>query len=108
MRRRPPISTLTDTLFPYTTLFRSIFQPGVVIGRLDELHARAHVAGRAFILPGQRDALARAVVIDLRIADAVGGERPAGAAEGVGVAMDAAVGVDHPAAVGIARARRER
>src|SRR3546814_526878 len=23
MRRRPPISTLTDTLFPYTTLFRS-------------------------------------------------------------------------------------
>src|SRR3546814_6098396 len=24
MRRRPPISTLTDTLFPYTTLFRSV------------------------------------------------------------------------------------
>src|SRR3546814_17307700 len=23
MTRRPPISTLTDTLFPYTTLFRS-------------------------------------------------------------------------------------
>src|SRR3546814_2472890 len=23
MKRRPPISTLTDTLFPYTTLFRS-------------------------------------------------------------------------------------
>src|SRR3546814_18790777 len=23
MRRRPPIHTLTDTLFPYTTLFRS-------------------------------------------------------------------------------------
>src|SRR3546814_19682731 len=23
MNRRPPISTLTDTLFPYTTLFRS-------------------------------------------------------------------------------------
>src|SRR3546814_10639465 len=23
MRRRPPISTRTDTLFPYTTLFRS-------------------------------------------------------------------------------------
>src|SRR3546814_10371160 len=23
MHRRPPISTLTDTLFPYTTLFRS-------------------------------------------------------------------------------------
>src|SRR3546814_1568232 len=26
MRRRPPISTRTDTLFPYTTLFRS--RPG--------------------------------------------------------------------------------
>src|SRR3546814_14064578 len=25
MIRRPPRSTLTDTLFPYTTLFRSIF-----------------------------------------------------------------------------------
>src|SRR3546814_14882731 len=24
MIRRPPISTLTDTLFPYTTLFRSL------------------------------------------------------------------------------------
>src|SRR3546814_1074268 len=27
MRRRPPSSTLTDTLFPYTTLFRSGFRP---------------------------------------------------------------------------------
>src|SRR3546814_11744815 len=25
MIRRPPISTRTDTLFPYTTLFRSLF-----------------------------------------------------------------------------------
>src|SRR3546814_12740314 len=31
MRRRPPISTRTDTLFPYTTLFRSclIDTPGM-------------------------------------------------------------------------------
>src|SRR3546814_8578870 len=27
MIRRPPRSTLTDTLFPYTTLFRSSLQP---------------------------------------------------------------------------------
>src|SRR3546814_888102 len=27
MRRRPPSSTLTDTLFPYTTLFRSLDTP---------------------------------------------------------------------------------
>src|SRR3546814_13598458 len=28
MFRRPPISTRTDTLFPYTTLFRSLNGPG--------------------------------------------------------------------------------
>src|SRR3546814_14733186 len=29
MIRRPPRSTRTDTLFPYTTLFRSVWSPGV-------------------------------------------------------------------------------
>src|SRR3546814_10936013 len=28
MRRRPPVSTRTDTLFPYTTLFRSLIAAG--------------------------------------------------------------------------------
>src|SRR3546814_12963784 len=28
MIRRPPRSTRTDTLFPYTTLFRSLHRPG--------------------------------------------------------------------------------
>src|SRR3546814_5457174 len=28
MIRLPPRSTLTDTLFPYTTLFRSLVEPG--------------------------------------------------------------------------------
>src|SRR3546814_7971175 len=32
MRRRPPRSTRTDTLFPYTTLFRSGFAPGKAQG----------------------------------------------------------------------------
>src|SRR3546814_19569794 len=31
MRRRPPRSTLTDTLFPYTTLFRSLDIPKYMI-----------------------------------------------------------------------------
>src|SRR3546814_5529704 len=35
MVRRPPRSTLTDTLFPYTTLFRSV-DGGVVVVRSDE------------------------------------------------------------------------
>src|SRR3546814_3443017 len=32
MNRRPPRSTLTDTLFPYTTLFRSTGNPEPVFG----------------------------------------------------------------------------
>src|SRR3546814_3151493 len=32
MRRRPPRSTRTDTLFPYTTLFRSLMPSFVNIG----------------------------------------------------------------------------
>src|SRR3546814_4157153 len=32
MIRRPPISTRTDTLFPYTTLFRStVVQPSLIL-----------------------------------------------------------------------------
>src|SRR3546814_12108739 len=31
MIRRPPMSTRTDTLFPYTTLFRSGVLPGALI-----------------------------------------------------------------------------
>src|SRR3546814_4922925 len=59
MIRRPPRSTRTDTLFPYTTLFRSVADrrhgqarvlvvevgpAGVVVGREDE-HL-VHAAGR--------------------------------------------------------------
>src|SRR3546814_21112509 len=32
MRRRPPRSTRTDTLFPYTTLFRSGLRLGCLVG----------------------------------------------------------------------------
>src|SRR3546814_3914783 len=39
MIRRPPSSTRTDTLFPYTTLFRSVFQPA---------------SGRAAVVPRHR------------------------------------------------------
>src|SRR3546814_7872224 len=34
MIRRPPRSTRTDTLFPYTTLFRSVF-PGMALSQLE-------------------------------------------------------------------------
>src|SRR3546814_2756893 len=47
MTRRPPRSTRTDTLFPYTTLFRSL---GLL--RLDIRSRVPHVDGGAH--PGQR------------------------------------------------------
>src|SRR3546814_17324934 len=34
MIRRPPISTRTDTLFPYTTLFRSVADADVLMNRV--------------------------------------------------------------------------
>src|SRR3546814_2078477 len=44
MIRRPPRSTRTDTLFPYTTLFRSVLQahvPGLInVGRAVIHHAQ--------------------------------------------------------------------
>src|SRR3546814_3400259 len=46
MLRRPPRSTRTDTLFPYTTLFRSIFGP---IGILGALYERS-VTGRGRLI----------------------------------------------------------
>src|SRR3546814_6992186 len=48
MTRRPPRSTRTDTLFPYTTLFRSVGHCGMLIerildlGRIDILAAAQH------------------------------------------------------------------
>src|SRR3546814_12684536 len=43
MIRRPPRSTLTDTLFPYTTLFRS---PGGLRCRCDALDRKCEVENR--------------------------------------------------------------
>src|SRR3546814_7068906 len=41
MIRRPPRSTHTDTLFPYTTLFRSLGDAGdqALVGQITQLHA---------------------------------------------------------------------
>src|SRR3546814_6375110 len=53
MIRRPPRSTRTDTLFPYTTLFRSA-QPGVLVERNVVLVARrveAHEPDRRWLEP---------------------------------------------------------
>src|SRR3546814_19122707 len=86
MIRRPPKSTRTDTLFPYTTLFRSLLarldrplghpeQADVVValgiaGDLDELrHTFAPAVERPD--PGARSALVVKVEIDVAAAVAV-------------------------------------
>src|SRR3546814_14804541 len=57
MIRRPPRSTRTDTLFPYTTLFRS---RRVVAAAADGAAACVRLeAGRARRLPGRRARAAR-------------------------------------------------
>src|SRR3546814_1173634 len=40
--RRPPRSTRTDTLFPYTTLFRSVPDPGISACPASRAHCRRH------------------------------------------------------------------
>src|SRR3546814_17768165 len=43
MIRRPPGSTRTDTLFPYTTLFRSLAYDLPDVSKLDQIERRASV-----------------------------------------------------------------
>src|SRR3546814_3758172 len=57
MIRRPPRSTRTDTLFPYTTLFRSyisvyVYCPGEAIGSLSEGGAKG--LGGTYTSPAAR------------------------------------------------------
>src|SRR3546814_6205775 len=44
MIRRPPRSTRTDTLFPYTTLFRSQLQQAIKLLALSNLELEAYLA----------------------------------------------------------------
>src|SRR3546814_13263878 len=58
MIRRPPKSTRTDTLFPYTTLFRSprLSAPVAEAAAAAAPHARHHRTGRARPALGQEAA----------------------------------------------------
>src|SRR3546814_16787282 len=55
MLRRPPRSTRTDTLFPYTTLFRSRVEQPLVIGRGQ--HAPFALYQRAELQPADAAAM---------------------------------------------------
>src|SRR3546814_12906625 len=50
MKRRPPRSTRTDTLFPYTTLFRSIGTAEPAIARGEQLHLAHRIVSTTGIL----------------------------------------------------------
>src|SRR3546814_15387074 len=67
MRRRPPRLTLTDTLFPYTTLFRSVVDPTDGIERLsadiDFTDAQAEHPDR---LSGRRRGLRAGVAVQAK------------------------------------------
>src|SRR3546814_15114841 len=52
MIRRPPRSTRTDTLFPYTTLFRSRAQTGQMVDALRQVIERG---GRILIVCPRRE-----------------------------------------------------
>src|SRR3546814_5213843 len=81
MIRRPPRSTRTDTLFPYTTLFRS--RLAAAEGRADR--DAGAVADRALVAHGQRRLAVLAADAD---ADAVGAGQAGGdhRHDGVGAA----------------------
>src|SRR3546814_11859489 len=77
MRRRPPRSTRTDTLFPYTTLFRSVLHP--IAGRPMLLHLIAGVAtlapARTVVVTGAASAQVEAAVAPLGVATALQAEQ---------------------------------
>src|SRR3546814_7642807 len=69
MIRRPPISTRTDTLFPYTTLFRSMFgRARPQDGKLVRSHQQR--IGRLFLIGEPR--------MEIAFAHALRGKQDAG------------------------------
>src|SRR3546814_16386366 len=96
MIRRPPRSTRTDTLFPYTTLFRSqVDRSGVAAGVVGAGRGLAVVEpGRLRQLPEHVGHRRRAAEVDLFLAErghwqrgfgVEAAEEAAGAGDGIGV-----------------------
>src|SRR3546814_5741610 len=86
MRRRPPRSTRTDTLFPYTTLFRSA--KGKQSGRTQEIQ---RLIGRSLRAVVDLQKLGeRQIVVDCDVIQADGGTRTA-AISGSWVALRIAI-----------------
>src|SRR3546814_14444714 len=63
MVRRPPGSTRTDTLFPYTTLFRSRFLDPAGVQAADLVDAHAHLAAAGCDLAAGADVVAHELAV---------------------------------------------
>src|SRR3546814_3869211 len=90
MIRRPPRSTRTDTLFPYTTLFRSLVEAEAARPRVDrrlahQSAARYPLVAAEAVDPPQRRALAEPVADRFEPAPRLGRHRRLGY-EGVAAA----------------------
>src|SRR3546814_1276057 len=57
MRRRPPRSTRTDTLFPYTTLFRSLHRLCLAAARTDHERSLPRLERMAALRPRRHRSL---------------------------------------------------
>src|SRR3546814_8714541 len=72
MLRRPPVSTRTDTLFPYTTLFRSVMMSdGSFSNLMMELIGLDAAEALGFVLGEDRRIPIRCAVLDFAVADGV-------------------------------------
>src|SRR3546814_14444256 len=108
MRRRPPRSTRTDTLFPYTTLFRSLAAGGRQFeaaeaqerGR-DPAHDRARLGARVAVV----EHVAHDLVAGPHQRQRTRG-RPAAVVHGLAAPELADRRAQHRAAVGVAGIRR--
>src|SRR3546814_19582305 len=72
MIRRPPRSTRTDTLFPYTTLFRSVFEDHIDEAVAEEGVA-AHRLGAGYGKHGGGERIGDLIFDDLRRLTWIGG-----------------------------------
>src|SRR3546814_7971857 len=77
MIRRPPRSTRTDTLFPYTTLFRSIFLDPAAAVRLVRLHPIDLVLRDAVGIVNEAARIGQRQHLAARLDDLFGGMRRA-------------------------------
>src|SRR3546814_7224353 len=82
MIRRPPISTRTDTLFPYTTLFRSagaVLQSGASLHAIGAWHPAKKMIERA-VFHHHHDDVIKARLFRIRQAVRAGGDAATAAA----------------------------